>query len=162
MMESEGKIYDPLPSRSFLRSCRNAMSSSGFSYTSRFIRSILVKPSPVKERPHIPQYIFGYDFLRFVRNFSAGMPGIAHAISDMRWGRLAGRSGPLFAPGECISARSVWTRHRALRMSTINSDEHSAKRYVRSGPEQPLAPEQRDKPGVYCISTGNRMGKQAR
>jgi len=30
----------------------------------------------------------------------------------------------------------------------INSDEHSAKRYARSGPEQPLAPEQRDKPGA--------------
>ena len=39
-------------------------------------------------------------------------------------------------------------------MSTINSDEHSAKRYVRSEREQPLAPEQRDKPGAYCISTG--------
>jgi hypothetical protein len=39
-------------------------------------------------------------------------------------------------------------------MNTINSDEHSAKRYVRSGREQPLAPEQRDKPGAYCISTG--------
>jgi hypothetical protein len=33
-------------------------------------------------------------------------------------------------------------------MSTINSDEHSAKRYARSGPGQPLAPEQRDKPGA--------------
>ncbi|MFZ1902491.1 MAG: hypothetical protein WAU66_04260 [Methanoregula sp.] len=30
----------------------------------------------------------------------------------------------------------------------INSDEHSAKRYARSGPEQPLAPEHRDKPGA--------------
>ena len=33
-------------------------------------------------------------------------------------------------------------------MCPINSDEHSAKRYARSGPEQPLAPEQRDKPGA--------------
>jgi len=39
-------------------------------------------------------------------------------------------------------------------MSTINSDEHDAKHGVRSVPEQPLAPEQRDKPGAYCISTG--------
>jgi hypothetical protein len=33
-------------------------------------------------------------------------------------------------------------------MSTINSDEHDAKHGVRSGPGQPLAPEQRDKPGA--------------
>ena len=31
-------------------------------------------------------------------------------------------------------------------MSTINSDEHDAEHGVRSGPEQPLAQEQRDKP----------------
>ena len=30
----------------------------------------------------------------------------------------------------------------------INSDEHYAEQGVRSGPEQPLAPEQRDKPGA--------------
>jgi hypothetical protein len=30
----------------------------------------------------------------------------------------------------------------------INSDEHDAKHGVRSGPEQPLAPEHRDKPGA--------------
>jgi hypothetical protein len=30
----------------------------------------------------------------------------------------------------------------------INSNEHSAKRYARSGPGQPLAPEQRDKLGA--------------
>jgi len=35
-----------------------------------------------------------------------------------------------------------------VRMCPINSDEHSAKRYARSGPGQPLAPEQRDKPGA--------------
>ena len=39
-------------------------------------------------------------------------------------------------------------------MSTINSDEHSAKRYVRSVPEQPTATEQRDEPWAYFISTG--------
>jgi hypothetical protein len=44
-------------------------------------------------------------------------------------------------------------------MSTINSDEHDAEHGVRSGREQPLAQEQRDKPGAYCISTGNRSGK---
>jgi hypothetical protein len=33
-------------------------------------------------------------------------------------------------------------------MSTINSDEHDAKHGVRSGLRQPLAPEQRDKPGA--------------
>jgi len=40
-------------------------------------------------------------------------------------------------------------------MSTINSDEHSAKRYVRSGPGQPLAPEQCDKPGASSYQQGN-------
>jgi len=39
-------------------------------------------------------------------------------------------------------------------MSTINSDEHDAKHGVRSGPEQPLAPEYHDKPGAYFVSTG--------
>ena len=33
-------------------------------------------------------------------------------------------------------------------MSTINSDEHDAEHGVRSGPGQPLAPEQCDKPGA--------------
>jgi hypothetical protein len=33
-------------------------------------------------------------------------------------------------------------------MRTINSDEHDAKHGVRSGREQPLAPEHRDKPGA--------------
>ena len=47
-------------------------------------------------------------------------------------------------------------------VSTINSDEHSAKRYVRSEPEQPLAPEYHDKPGAYFIPTGNREKKQGR
>jgi hypothetical protein len=40
-------------------------------------------------------------------------------------------------------------------MSTINSDEHSAKRYVRGGPGQPLAPEHRDKPGASSYQQGN-------
>jgi hypothetical protein len=44
-------------------------------------------------------------------------------------------------------------------MGTINSDEHSAERYVRSGQEQPLALEYHDKPGAYYISTGNRTEK---
>jgi len=39
-------------------------------------------------------------------------------------------------------------------MGTINSDEHDAEHGVRSGREQQLAPEQRDKPGAYLISTG--------
>jgi hypothetical protein len=33
-------------------------------------------------------------------------------------------------------------------MGTINSDEHDAKHGVRSGEEQPLALEHRDKPGA--------------
>jgi len=33
-------------------------------------------------------------------------------------------------------------------MGTTNSDEHDAEHGVRSGPGQPLAPEQRDKPGA--------------
>jgi len=47
-------------------------------------------------------------------------------------------------------------------MGTINSDEHDAEHGVRSGLEQPLAPEYHDKPGAYCISIGNRMEKQGR
>ncbi|PKL58931.1 MAG: hypothetical protein CVV34_00455 [Methanomicrobiales archaeon HGW-Methanomicrobiales-5] len=42
-------------------------------------------------------------------------------------------------------------------MSTINSDEHDAKHGVRSVREQPLAPEQRDKPGACGIPTINRQ-----
>jgi hypothetical protein len=34
---------------------------------------------------------------------------------------------------------------------TINSDEHSAQRYVRSGPEQPTAMEWSDEQWAYCI-----------
>ena len=45
-------------------------------------------------------------------------------------------------------------------MSTINSDEHSAKRYVRTEPEQPLALKHRDEPGAYFLSTGNRTGNK--
>jgi hypothetical protein len=45
-----------------------------------------------------------------------------------------------------------------LGLCTINSDEHSAKRYVRSEPEQPLAPEHRDESGAYFVPTGNRPG----
>jgi len=38
-------------------------------------------------------------------------------------------------------------------MCPINSDEHDAQHGVRSEPEQPLAPEHRDKPGASIIST---------
>jgi len=40
-------------------------------------------------------------------------------------------------------------------MSTINSDEHDAKHGVRSGLEQPLAPEYHDKPGASSYQKGN-------
>jgi hypothetical protein len=40
-------------------------------------------------------------------------------------------------------------------MSTINSDENDAKHGVRSGKEQPLAPEHRDKPGASSYQQGN-------
>jgi hypothetical protein len=40
-------------------------------------------------------------------------------------------------------------------MGTINSDEHDAKHGVRSGPEQPLAPEYRDKPGASFYQQDN-------
>ena len=40
-------------------------------------------------------------------------------------------------------------------MSTINSDEHDAKHGVRSGPVQPLAPEQRDKSGASSYQQDN-------
>jgi hypothetical protein len=41
----------------------------------------------------------------------------------------------------------------------INSDEHDAEHGVRSGPDQPLAPEQRDKPGASSYQPDN-PGKQ--
>ena len=47
-------------------------------------------------------------------------------------------------------------------MSPINSDEHSEKRYVRSGREQPLAPEHRDKPGASSSlnrATPEKLGR---
>jgi len=44
----------------------------------------------------------------------------------------------------CASCERVTERLRFC----INSDEHDAKHGVRSGPGQPLAPEQRDKPGA--------------
>jgi hypothetical protein len=40
-------------------------------------------------------------------------------------------------------------------MSSINSDEHSAKRYVRSVREQPTAMEQSDEPGASSYQQGN-------
>ena len=40
-------------------------------------------------------------------------------------------------------------------MSTFNSDEYDAEHGVRSGPEQPLAPEQRDKPGASSYQQDN-------
>jgi hypothetical protein len=46
-------------------------------------------------------------------------------------------------------------------MSTINSDEHDAKHGVRSGPEQPLAPEYHDKPGAssYLQDNPRKQGR---
>ena len=44
----------------------------------------------------------------------------------------------------CASCERVTERLRFR----INSDEHDAEHGVRSGPDQPLAPEQRDKPGA--------------
>jgi hypothetical protein len=40
-------------------------------------------------------------------------------------------------------------------MSTINRDEHDAQYGARSGPEQPLAPKDRDKPGASSYQQGN-------
>ena len=50
----------------------------------------------------------------------------------------------------CASCERVTERLRFR----INSDEHDAKHGVRSGHLQPLAPEQRDKPGASILSTG--------
>jgi hypothetical protein len=47
-------------------------------------------------------------------------------------------------------------------MGTINSDEHDAKHGVRSGEEQPLALEHRDKPGGVILLTIHREKKQGR
>jgi len=41
-------------------------------------------------------------------------------------------------------------------MCPINSDEHDAQHGVRSGQEQPLAPEHRDKPGASSYQEGNQ------
>ena len=43
-------------------------------------------------------------------------------------------------------------------MSTINSDEHDAEHGMRSGPEQPMATEQRDEP--WASSSQQRTGKK--
>ena len=55
----------------------------------------------------------------------------------------------------CASCERVTERLRFR----INSDEHDAKHGVRSGPGQPLAPEQRDKPGAssYQQSTEEKQ-----
>jgi hypothetical protein len=45
-------------------------------------------------------------------------------------------------------------------MSTINSDEHDAQHGVRSGPEQPLAPEHCDKPGASSYQQGNQKSSE--
>jgi len=42
----------------------------------------------------------------------------------------------------------------------INSDEHDAKHGVRSGPDQPLAPEQRDKPGASSYQPDNPENRE--
>ena len=58
-----------------------------------------------------PAHIFSCDFFGGMCGILVlELPGIAHAISGMRGGKLSGHSGPLFAPGECISARSGWTQ----------------------------------------------------
>ena len=60
--------------------------------------------------------------------------GVAHGISEKMGGGVVGRQVGF--------------------LCTINSDEHSAKRYVRSGPEQPTVMERGDEPWAYYISTG--------
>ena len=65
-------------------------------------------------------------------------------------------SGPSERRLPNASARGrALTSHRALGMSTINSDEHDAEHGVRSGAEQPLAPEHRDKPGASSYQQVN-------
>ena len=56
---------------------------------------------------------------------------------------------PVFITGECISERAGVSGNCAHGMSTINSNEHSAKRYVRSEPDQLTALEYHGKPGTY-------------
>ena len=58
----------------------------------------------------------------------------------------------------CVSVNQKIGTHRTkdfteVNDSTINNDEHYAKRYVRSGPKQPLAPEYHDKPGASSSPT---------
>ena len=85
-------------------------------------------------------------------NTSEEQASVENSYIIARFSRPPEKLSLIFAPGECTSTRSggliVWCEY------TINSDEHSAQRYVRSGPGQPTATEQRDEPWAYCISTG--------
>jgi hypothetical protein len=70
------------------------------------------------------------------RDVSVGMP--VHPRKRTKHGRRVTRpSGPSERRSPNASARGrARTSHRALRVGTINSDEHDAKHGVRSGPEQ--------------------------
>ena len=107
---------------------------------------------------------------------------LAYALQDqeLRSLNLLGCSGGVHAQKEHSAALSSW--HEADRAGAgakvrsrisgeseppvrrasevterlrfrINSDEHDAEHGVRSGPGQPLAPEQRDKPGASILPT---------
>jgi hypothetical protein len=48
----------------------------------------------------------------------------------------------------------------SLRICQIQSNEHDTKHGARSEPEQPLALEHRDEPGMYFVPTGNLAGNK--
>ena len=75
-------------------------------------------------------HYFDVIFSRFYQKLVMELHGIARGISEIMVVGVVGRQGEF--------------------LCTINSDEHSAKRYVRSGREQPNAQEQHNEPGASC------------
>lgn len=59
--------------------------------------------------------------------------------------REEGRQGPAASRSPLCVERA---KSLSVRVCRINSNEHSAKRYARSGPDQVLTPERRDEPGA--------------
>ncbi|OPY35645.1 MAG: hypothetical protein A4E34_00646 [Methanoregula sp. PtaU1.Bin006] len=78
------------------------------------------------------------------RSEAGGRSGAQRPERAPRQGREGKEPHQRRVRAPCASCERVTERLRF----PINSDEHSAKRYARSGPLQPLAPEHRDKPGA--------------
>ena len=89
------------------------------------------------------------------RSEAGGRSGAQRPERAPRQGREGKEPHQRRVRAPCASCERVTERLRFR----INSDEHSAKRYARSGPGQPLAPERSDKPGAssYQQSTDKKQ-----